>query len=60
MANRYERIWGESANEFMPERWVGKKLEEVVQPGGHLPGVYSSMYVFCFRFESYTDWLTEF
>ncbi|KAF8598885.1 cytochrome P450 [Ceratobasidium sp. AG-I] len=44
VANRYERIWGENANEFLPERWVGKKLEEVVQPGGHLPGVYSSMH----------------
>lgn len=55
MANRYDRIWGEDTNEFMPERWIGKKLEEVVQPGGQLPGVYSSLYVLGFRFESHAN-----
>ncbi|QRV93285.1 cytochrome P450 family protein [Ceratobasidium sp. AG-Ba] len=46
MANRCERIWGERASEFWPERWIGHKLEEVTQPGAHLPGVYSSMMAF--------------
>ncbi|QRV93245.1 cytochrome P450 family protein [Ceratobasidium sp. AG-Ba] len=46
MANRYQEIWGEQANEFIPERWIGNKLEEVTGPGAHLPGVYSSMMTF--------------
>ncbi|KAG9098909.1 cytochrome P450-dit2 [Ceratobasidium sp. UAMH 11750] len=46
MANRYAKIWGERANEFWPERWIGNKLDEVTQPGAHLPGVYSSMMTF--------------
>ncbi|KAG9097458.1 cytochrome P450-dit2 [Ceratobasidium sp. 370] len=46
MANRYGKIWGERAHEFWPERWVGNKLDEVTQPGAHLPGVYSSMMTF--------------
>ncbi|KAG9122298.1 cytochrome P450-dit2 [Ceratobasidium sp. 392] len=46
MANRYGNIWGERAHEFRPERWIGNKLDEVTQPGAHLPGVYSSMMTF--------------
>lgn len=49
MANRYERTWGERAREFWPERWIDRKPDEVTEPGAHLPGVYSSMYVLlCF------------
>ncbi|KAG8795727.1 cytochrome P450-dit2 [Ceratobasidium sp. 428] len=43
MANRYEKIWGEQADQFRPERWIGNKPDEVTEPGAHLPGVYSSM-----------------
>ncbi|KAG8695168.1 cytochrome P450-dit2 [Ceratobasidium sp. 394] len=46
MANRYGKTWGERANEFWPERWIGNKLAEVTEPGAHLPGVYSSMMTF--------------
>ncbi|KAG9122296.1 cytochrome P450-dit2 [Ceratobasidium sp. 392] len=46
MANRYDMIWGERADEFWPERWIGTKLDEVTEPGSHLPGVYSSMMSF--------------
>ncbi|GAB1522894.1 hypothetical protein RhiTH_006019 [Rhizoctonia solani] len=42
-SNRYERIWGERAKEYLPERWIESKIEEVTQPGVHLPGVYSSI-----------------
>ncbi|CEL56681.1 putative cytochrome P450 4d21 OS=Drosophila melanogaster GN=Cyp4d21 PE=3 SV=1 [Rhizoctonia solani AG-1 IB] len=42
-SNRYSRIWGDRAREFLPERWIGAKSEEVVQPGTHISGVYSSM-----------------
>ncbi|CAE6524569.1 unnamed protein product [Rhizoctonia solani] len=47
-SNCYARIWGERAHEFMPERWIGRgsKIDEVAQPGAHLPGVYSSMMTF--------------
>ncbi|CAE6455769.1 unnamed protein product [Rhizoctonia solani] len=45
-SNRYERIWGERAKEYLPERWIESKIEEVTQPGVHLPGVYSSMMTF--------------
>ncbi|KAG8729826.1 hypothetical protein FRC11_007933 [Ceratobasidium sp. 423] len=41
--NRHKDIWGERAGEFLPERWVGKKLNEVTQTELRLPGVYSSM-----------------
>jgi cytochrome P450 len=34
-------IWGEDAHEWKPERWVGKKLEQVASV--RLPGVYSGM-----------------
>ncbi|KAF8732482.1 cytochrome P450, partial [Rhizoctonia solani] len=37
-SNRYERIWGERAKEYLPERWIESKIEEVTQPGVHLPG----------------------
>ncbi|KAG8795730.1 cytochrome P450-dit2 [Ceratobasidium sp. 428] len=43
MANRYDKTWGEQADQFRPERWIGNKLDEVTEPGAHLPGVYSSM-----------------
>ncbi|CEL54753.1 Cytochrome P450 3A24 OS=Ovis aries GN=CYP3A24 PE=2 SV=1 [Rhizoctonia solani AG-1 IB] len=45
-SNRYTKIWGERAHEFLPERWIGTKIEEVVQPGIHIPGIYSSMMTF--------------
>ncbi|KAG8709057.1 cytochrome P450-dit2, partial [Ceratobasidium sp. 423] len=44
--NRNEAIWGERANEFLPERWIGSKIDEVTQAGSRLPGVYSSMMTF--------------
>ncbi|EUC54994.1 cytochrome P450 family protein [Rhizoctonia solani AG-3 Rhs1AP] len=46
VSNCYGRIWGERAHEFVPERWIGSKIDEVTQPGAHLPGVYSSMMTF--------------
>ncbi|KAG8696912.1 cytochrome P450-dit2 [Ceratobasidium sp. 395] len=46
MANRYDKVWGEQADQFRPERWIGNKLDEVTEPGAHLPGVYSSMMTF--------------
>ncbi|KAJ1305505.1 hypothetical protein OPQ81_000512 [Rhizoctonia solani] len=45
-SNRYARFWGERAHEFLPERWIGSKLEEATQSGAHSPGVYSSMMSF--------------
>ncbi|QRV78471.1 cytochrome P450 family protein [Ceratobasidium sp. AG-Ba] len=46
MANRYGKIWGERADEFWPDRWIGSKLDEVTESGTHLPGVYSAMMSF--------------
>ncbi|CUA75706.1 Cytochrome P450 4V2 [Rhizoctonia solani] len=46
VSNRDERIWGEQASQFMPERWIGSKIDEITQPGSHVPGIYSSMMSF--------------
>ncbi|CAE6491106.1 unnamed protein product [Rhizoctonia solani] len=46
VSNRFGGIWGERAHEFVPERWIGSKIDEVTQPGAQLPGVYSSMMTF--------------
>ncbi|KAJ1305501.1 hypothetical protein OPQ81_000508 [Rhizoctonia solani] len=44
--NRNQAIWGEQANEFLPERWIGHKIDEVTRAGSRLPGVFSSMMTF--------------
>ncbi|CAE6458775.1 unnamed protein product [Rhizoctonia solani] len=46
VSNRDERTWGEQASQFMPERWIGSKIDEITQPGSHVPGIYSSMMSF--------------
>ncbi|CAE6461554.1 unnamed protein product [Rhizoctonia solani] len=46
VSNRDERIWGERASEFMPERWIGSKIDDITQPGSLVPGIYSSMMTF--------------
>ena len=43
-ANRDPLIWGADAHEWKPERWLGKRTDEVAF-GGKLPGVYSGMCV---------------
>jgi cytochrome P450 len=40
-ANRDPLIWGTDAVEWKPERWVGKRVDEVA--GERLPGIYSGM-----------------
>ena len=40
-ANTSEAVWGEDADEWKPERWIGKSPDEVSKT--KLPGVYSSM-----------------
>ena len=40
-ANRSKAVWGEDADEWKPERWIGKSPDEVSKT--KLPGVYSSM-----------------
>lgn len=48
-ANRNKAVWGEDAEEWKPERWLGKSPDEVAKV--RLPGVYSSMCAsFCFIF----------
>lgn len=45
-ANRSKAVWGEDAEEWKPERWLGKSPDEVAKV--RLPRVYSSMCVsFC-------------
>jgi cytochrome P450 len=41
--NRDPVIWGGDAEEWKPERWIGKQVEQVA--GEKLPGVYSGMCV---------------
>jgi cytochrome P450 len=41
--NRNKAIWGERADQFLPERWIEKKIDEVTHADSRLPGVYSSM-----------------
>ncbi|ELU38587.1 tartrate transporter [Rhizoctonia solani AG-1 IA] len=41
--NRNKAIWGERANDSLPERWMEKKIDEVTEVGSRLPGIYSSM-----------------
>jgi len=40
-ANRDPAIWGEDADEWKPDRWLGKGIPEVARE--KLPGVYSGM-----------------
>ncbi len=40
-ANLSAEVWGEDAEEWKPERWLGQLPESVAE--AHLPGVYSSM-----------------
>ena len=43
-ANLSKEVWGEDAEEWKPERWLGAAPEEVGS-GGRLPGCYSNMCV---------------
>ncbi|KAH8114780.1 cytochrome P450 [Phellopilus nigrolimitatus] len=43
-ANRSKAIWGDDAEEWKPERWVGRSPESVAK--ARLPGVYSQMMTF--------------
>jgi cytochrome P450 len=45
-ANRDREIWGDDADEWKPERWLGKGFSEVTRSGEKLPGVYSGMMTF--------------
>lgn len=40
-ANRDPAIWGSDADEWKPERWLGKTPDQVAKE--RLPGVYSGM-----------------
>jgi cytochrome P450 len=44
VANRDVSIWGEDADEWKPERWIGRSPDEVSKE--RLPGVYSGMMTF--------------
>lgn len=44
-ANRDPLVWGADATEWKPERWIGKRIEEVAS-GAKLPSIYSGMYAF--------------
>ena len=40
-SNRDPAIWGEDADQWKPDRWIGKKVEDVATQ--RLPGIYSGM-----------------
>ncbi|KAG6917703.1 hypothetical protein DXG01_001475 [Tephrocybe rancida] len=43
-ANRSQAIWGPDADNFKPERWMGKRAYELItNEGVRLPGSYSNM-----------------
>ncbi|GAB1524307.1 hypothetical protein RhiTH_007460 [Rhizoctonia solani] len=46
--NRNKAIWGERANDFLPERWMEKKIDEVTEAPTH---VMLAELVTSFRFE---------
>ncbi|KZP14916.1 cytochrome P450 [Athelia psychrophila] len=43
-ANRDPSIWGDDAQEWLPERWLGSPPDKV--ENAHFPGVYSNMMTF--------------
>ncbi|KZP25687.1 cytochrome P450 [Athelia psychrophila] len=43
-ANRDPEIWGDDAQEWKPERWLGSQPDKVAN--AHFPGVYSNMMTF--------------
>jgi cytochrome P450 len=45
-ANRDKEIWGEDADEWKPDRWMGKGWVDVASANNKLPGVYSGMMTF--------------
>jgi cytochrome P450 len=45
-ANRDKDIWGEDADEWKPDRWMGKGWVDVATSSDKLPGVYSGMMTF--------------
>lgn len=41
--NQSQKIWGEDANEWKPERWLSPLPRSVED--AHVPGIYSNLYV---------------